>query len=115
MCIVFGCPTKISQDSDSQPARVCPRCHNAAVVSAKSRTWFELFFVPLFPFTSSRIWICGICNWEIPHQANYEPPLPGQVAPPGTYQPTAHPQPTYQPQPGPQVQPGHGYGAGQGK
>jgi len=44
--IVFGCPNKINQEGDGRPY-VCPRCNNAQVVEAKSRTWFELCWVPL--------------------------------------------------------------------
>ncbi|WFC94911.1 E2 ubiquitin-conjugating enzyme [Malassezia brasiliensis] len=44
--IVFGCPDKTSQEGDGTPY-VCPRCHNAQVVEAKSRTWFELCWIPL--------------------------------------------------------------------
>ena len=44
--IIFGCPTKTSQEGDGKPY-VCPRCHNAQVVEAKQRTWFELCWIPL--------------------------------------------------------------------
>lgn len=44
--IVFGCPDKTSQEGDGTPY-VCPRCHNAQVVEAKSRTWFEICWIPL--------------------------------------------------------------------
>ncbi|KAF8516905.1 hypothetical protein BU17DRAFT_50391, partial [Hysterangium stoloniferum] len=97
-----GCPTKISQDGE-QPGRICPRCSNVAVVSAKSRMWFELqvFFIPLIPMPSSNIWLCTICQWEVPHQQGYEPTLPGAGFHPGN---VAMPQ-----------QPQQGYGVGTGK
>ena len=38
----------------------------AAVQSAKSRLWFELFFIPLVPLKSKRIWVCPICQWTMP-------------------------------------------------
>ena len=44
--LVFGCPNKVHQEGDGTPY-VCPRCHNAQVVEAKSRTWFELCWIPL--------------------------------------------------------------------
>ena len=44
--IMLGCPDKIKQEGDGTPY-VCPRCHNAQVVEAKSRTWFELCWIPL--------------------------------------------------------------------
>ncbi|EIW72577.1 hypothetical protein TREMEDRAFT_25132, partial [Tremella mesenterica DSM 1558] len=47
-------------------------CHSASVVGASSRTWFEFFWIPLLPFTKSRIWICGICR----ECSSSIPPLP---------------------------------------
>ncbi|EPT05964.1 hypothetical protein FOMPIDRAFT_1137969 [Fomitopsis schrenkii] len=79
--IIFGCPTKIKADGDQTP-RVCPRCNNISVSSAKSRLWFELCWVPLIPMKSTRIWMCSICQWNIPLQQNWEPALPG-----GNFQP----------------------------
>ncbi|KAF8558410.1 hypothetical protein OG21DRAFT_1433128 [Imleria badia] len=72
--IVFGCPTKISP-SGNQGARICPRCHNASMFAAKSRTWFELCFVPLIPFRSRLVWMCGICQLQTEMQPGWEPPL----------------------------------------
>ncbi|KAF8509551.1 hypothetical protein JB92DRAFT_499350 [Gautieria morchelliformis] len=80
---------------------MCPRCNNAAVVSAKSRVWFELFFVPLIPMPSSHVWLCTICQWEVPHQQGYEPALPGPGFHPGQPPQLQPPQPVY------------GYGVGQ--
>ncbi|KIM87569.1 hypothetical protein PILCRDRAFT_815127 [Piloderma croceum F 1598] len=89
--IMFGCTTKIKPDGD-QPARVCPRCHNASVISANSRNWFELCFVPLVPMSSKHIWMCSICQWNVPLQQGWEPPVAGfqQQGPQGVhgYQPT---------------------------
>ncbi|KAA1474872.1 hypothetical protein DENSPDRAFT_841533 [Dentipellis sp. KUC8613] len=73
--IFFGCPTKIKPEGDQTP-RVCPRCHNASVMSAKSRTWFELCFIPLVPMRAQHIWICGICQWSVPLQPGWEPVVP---------------------------------------
>jgi hypothetical protein len=43
----------------------------AAVVSAKKKTNFELFCVPIFPLKSKRVWACGICQWMVPIQQGY--------------------------------------------
>ncbi|KAJ3928811.1 MAG: hypothetical protein NXY57DRAFT_964196 [Lentinula lateritia] len=51
----------------------------ASVFSAKSRTWFELFFIPLIPMNTKHIWMCGICRWVAPMG-------PGQWEPPIAYQ-----------------------------
>ncbi|KAF9001913.1 hypothetical protein BDQ17DRAFT_1244018 [Cyathus striatus] len=78
-----GCQTKITPEGDQTP-RVCPRCHNAAVIRAKSREWFEFFFIPVIPMSSKHIWICSICNWTLPVQAGWEPqPVASMVAPGG--------------------------------
>lgn len=97
--------------------------YSAAVISAKSRNWFEFCFVPLIPMNSTHVWLCSICQWQVPLQqgsvdfftsititASYnrlrwEPPIanagyqhPGQIFGGGpTYPPRQHPgyQPTY--------------------
>ncbi|KAH9934815.1 uncharacterized protein B0H18DRAFT_869216, partial [Fomitopsis serialis] len=76
-----GCPTKIKPDGDQTP-RICPRCNNVSVTSAKSRLWFELCWIPLIPMKSNHIWMCSICQWNIPLQSNWEPARPG-----GNFQP----------------------------
>ncbi|KAH9951306.1 hypothetical protein B0H21DRAFT_718393 [Amylocystis lapponica] len=80
--IIFGCPTKVKPDAD-QPPRICPRCNNAAVYSAKSRLWFELCFVPLIPMKAKHVWICSICQWSVPLQQGWEPAVPGYGFQPG--------------------------------
>ncbi|KAH7889844.1 hypothetical protein F5I97DRAFT_1941089 [Phlebopus sp. FC_14] len=99
--VIFGCPTKIKPEGN-QGSRICPRCHNdiAAMFAAKSRTWFELCFVPLIPLQSKHVWMCGICQLQTEMQPSWEPPL----AQPG-YQ---HPGSSYG---GPQ-NPGYGYHPG---
>ncbi|KAF7347144.1 hypothetical protein MVEN_01468800 [Mycena venus] len=107
MCIpiIFGCQDKLKAEGDST-SRICPKCNNASVHSAKATTWFELFWVPLIPFSSKHIWLCQICHWQAPHVAGqFEPSLPGGAPPGGPhYQPTymtappANPSNTYQPQ-----------------
>jgi len=84
--LVWGCPTKIHPEGDQTP-RICPRCNNASVISAKSRMWFEFCFVPLIPMRSSHIWLCTVCQWQVPHQQGWEPNrvganfVPGNVGP----------------------------------
>ncbi|KAJ4479498.1 hypothetical protein C8R41DRAFT_922713 [Lentinula lateritia] len=77
--LIFGCPTKVKPDGNEQTAHLCPKCNNASVFSAKSRTWFELFFIPLIPMNTKHIWMCGICRWVAPMG-------PGQWEPPIAYQ-----------------------------
>ncbi|KAI9638210.1 uncharacterized protein MKK02DRAFT_42598 [Dioszegia hungarica] len=77
--IICGFPTKISQDEDKQ-GRMCPRCNNASVVGASSRTRFELFWIPLIPFSKSHIWICSICQWQMKKGDGHDPQPPGAYA-----------------------------------
>ncbi|KAH7929776.1 hypothetical protein BV22DRAFT_1029170 [Leucogyrophana mollusca] len=98
----MGCPTKIKPDGD-QGARICPRCHNAAMFAAKSRTWFELCFVPLVPMNSKHVWMCSICQVQIDMQPGWEPPM----AHPGYQHPGQQSFPMGSPGPAPNV--GHGY------
>ncbi|ORY29359.1 hypothetical protein BCR39DRAFT_532500 [Naematelia encephala] len=81
LCIplIFGFPTKIHQDAP-EPGRACPHCHNASVVGASSRTWFEFFWIPLIPFPKHRIWKCGICQWEMRMGDGPDPQAPGAFA-----------------------------------
>ncbi|KIM49277.1 hypothetical protein M413DRAFT_59260, partial [Hebeloma cylindrosporum] len=58
-----GCNTKISPEGEDT-RRLCPQCHNVSVLSAKSTTWFELFWIPLLPISRKHIWVCGICQWS---------------------------------------------------
>ncbi|KAI1795991.1 hypothetical protein LXA43DRAFT_880933, partial [Ganoderma leucocontextum] len=72
---LVGCNNRTKPEGDQTP-RVCPRCHNAAVIRVKSRMWFELFFIPLIPMKSEHLWVCTICHWDVPLQQAWEPPLP---------------------------------------
>ncbi|KZT11414.1 uncharacterized protein LAESUDRAFT_671372 [Laetiporus sulphureus 93-53] len=92
--LVWGCPTKVHPVGDQTP-RVCPRCHNASVTSAKSRRWFEFCFVPLIPMRSERIWTCCICQWSVPIQPGWEPALPGPIPQPVPQNPWQQPPAAY--------------------
>ncbi|PWN30968.1 hypothetical protein BDZ90DRAFT_29934 [Jaminaea rosea] len=61
--VIFGCPNKIKQDDDHTPY-LCPKCHNPQLVKARSRTWFELCWIPLIPMKKHAIYICGICQFR---------------------------------------------------
>ncbi|KAJ6457236.1 hypothetical protein C8R45DRAFT_564584 [Mycena sanguinolenta] len=94
MCIpiIFGCGERLKAEGDST-TRVCPKCHNAAVRAARATTWFELFWVPLIPFSRKHVWLCQICHWRgAQGGGQFEPALAGS-APAGpqhmpSYQPT---------------------------
>ncbi|KAF8163150.1 hypothetical protein B0H34DRAFT_694269 [Crassisporium funariophilum] len=113
--VLFGCQTKISPEGD-QTARVCPRCHNAAVSSVKSKKWFEICFVPLIPMSSRHEWRCSICQWTVPTQQAWEPSMVSHAPlQPGMYY-GAQPgwQPSHNGSPGQHIQPpGYHQGPGQ--
>ncbi|CDZ97354.1 hypothetical protein [Phaffia rhodozyma] len=88
-----------NQEDGDNPPRICAKCNNASVLKCKSRTWFEAFCIPLFPFTNSHIYRCSICGWEVKQNAGFEPPIAGR-------------QPQYQP--GYAPNPNHGYPPNQG-
>ncbi|KAI0748004.1 hypothetical protein C8Q80DRAFT_1169550 [Daedaleopsis nitida] len=73
---VFGCPTRMRPEGDQTP-RICPKCHNISTIRVKSRMWFELCFVPLIPMKKEHLWVCTVCQWNIPLQQGWEPALPG--------------------------------------
>ncbi|SGZ26038.1 BQ5605_C024g09821 [Microbotryum silenes-dioicae] len=76
ICLQIGCSNRLSQEGDGQ-SRVCPRCHNAAVVQVKSTKCLEICCVPLVPLGSDHLWHCSICQWQIDQSAP-PPPLPQQ-------------------------------------
>ena len=48
----------------SAGARVCPNCGNRAEWSnVRVRTWFTLFFIPVFPYKTQRFAMCPICKY----------------------------------------------------
>ncbi|KIY65257.1 hypothetical protein CYLTODRAFT_424497 [Cylindrobasidium torrendii FP15055 ss-10] len=83
---IVGCSTKVKPDGNEQVMHVCPRCHNATVFAANKKTWFELFWIPLVPFSSKHVWMCSICHWAAPAgQGHPEPQIaynPSYVQPP---------------------------------
>ncbi|KAG8765020.1 hypothetical protein FRC20_008595 [Serendipita sp. 405] len=103
-CFVVGCGTDFDQKNDGI-ARICPKCHNAAVVRGTKKTYLEFCFVPLpfLPLSKKDIWLCPVCQWFL-STSRGEPQRVGgppayQQGPPGAY---------YQ-------QPGYGNYPGQGK
>ncbi|OWT36085.1 hypothetical protein J008_06423 [Cryptococcus neoformans] len=88
--LVCGFPEKFKQDNTpSQGGRMCPRCHNPAVVGGSTRTWFEFFWIPLIPFVKHHIWLCTICRWEMRQGDGPDPQPPNAYAqrppPPNSY------------------------------
>ncbi|KAF8630398.1 hypothetical protein AX15_002952 [Amanita polypyramis BW_CC] len=76
--MTVGCPTRYKAHADQQLPRVCPHCHNGALIAAKRTTWFELFFIPLVPISKKRVWLCHICHWSTPLVVGQDFPTAGQ-------------------------------------
>ncbi|KAF9532333.1 hypothetical protein CPB83DRAFT_847668 [Crepidotus variabilis] len=91
--ILFGCQTEIKPEGDMS-IRVCPRCNNGAVTSARSKQYFEICFVPVVPMSRKHIWICSICQWSHPRQDGSWEPM--TVQHPGYYPPQPPPQAYWQ-------------------
>lgn len=53
----------------------------ASIVAAKSKLWFEFFFVPIFPMSSDHIWICTICQFRAPLQTGCVALCPSHLLP----------------------------------
>src|SRR3954471_14214800 len=63
--LLFGTRGIVSNDSDSQPVQaVCPRCGQRAEIVGKTiRTWFTVFFLPVFPMGGiKRFSQCSNCG-----------------------------------------------------
>ncbi|KAG9318344.1 hypothetical protein JVU11DRAFT_432 [Chiua virens] len=69
-------PTEMrAQESVPDVTTCSSRTLQASMFAAKSRTWFELCFVPLIPFKSRKVWMCGICQLQTDMQPGWAPPL----------------------------------------
>jgi tetratricopeptide (TPR) repeat protein len=63
--LLFGTRPIISTDTSAAPVHtVCPRCGRRSDIVGKSyRTWFTLFFIPVFPVSGARRFSeCGTCG-----------------------------------------------------
>ncbi|MEO6436465.1 MAG: zinc-ribbon domain-containing protein [Tepidisphaeraceae bacterium] len=63
--LLFGTKAIVSDDPEARPiSAVCPQCGQRTDILAKRyRTWFTLFFLPLFPVSRSRAFSqCGNCG-----------------------------------------------------
>lgn len=62
---VFGSRNRVTNDGAAVPA-VCPKCRQQATLQNKAvRTWFTLFFIPVFPMGAKRQFCqCSNCNTQ---------------------------------------------------
>src|SRR5688572_13008963 len=67
--ILFGARTIVSDDSAAPPVHTaCPNCGRDVTMRARAhRTWFTLFFIPLFPVSGkTRFTECPSCGSQFP-------------------------------------------------
>lgn len=63
MFILLGFKTKSSKLG--QENRFCPNCNRQTIHSAMEISrWFDLFFIPLFPFSRQYLLRCNLCGME---------------------------------------------------
>src|SRR5206468_3037045 len=70
--LLFGTRPIISDDREAPPVNaVCPRCGQRADIAGKTvRSWFTLFFIPVFPVSGSRRFSqCTHCGAQFPVEA----------------------------------------------
>jgi len=70
--LLFGTRSMISDDRDARPVNaVCPRCNQRADIVGKTyRTWFTVFFIPIFPISGAqRFSQCSNCGAQFQVEA----------------------------------------------
>jgi tetratricopeptide (TPR) repeat protein len=66
--LLFGSRNIISNDSVPPVQTNCPRCGQAAEIIGRTyRTWFTIFFLPIFPMSGNRRFSeCSLCHAQFP-------------------------------------------------
>jgi tetratricopeptide (TPR) repeat protein len=66
--LLFGSRNIISNDNVPPVQTNCPRCGQAAEIIGRTyRTWFTIFFLPIFPMSGSRRFSeCSLCHAQFP-------------------------------------------------
>jgi hypothetical protein len=68
---IFGFGKRTVDYLGSGGTRVCPNCGNRAEwKTLRIRSWFTLFFVPIFPYKTETISMCPICEYGIPAESS---------------------------------------------
>ncbi|RSH80575.1 uncharacterized protein EHS24_009157 [Apiotrichum porosum] len=89
--LVPDSPNRLTRMRQSPVACVLIATTVTAVVGASSRTWFELCWIPLIPFSKKHIWLCTVCRWQMKKGDGYDPQVPQQGM--ATQQAAAYPPP----------------------
>ena len=68
---IFGFGKRTVAYLGSAGTRVCPNCGNRAEWSSlRVRTWFTLFFLPVFPYKTRYVATCPVCKYEVETDSN---------------------------------------------
>jgi hypothetical protein len=79
MFFIFGFGKRTANYLGSAGTHVCPNCHNRAEWSSlRVRTWFTLFFVPVFPYRTRCVTVCPVCKYEVERGGNLPTALLGR-------------------------------------
>jgi hypothetical protein len=63
---LFGFGKQTVDYLGSAGTRVCPNCSNRAEWSSvRIRTWFTLFFIPVFPYKTLTVALCPVCKYGL--------------------------------------------------
>lgn len=63
MFVIFGFGYKKSDDHQVSKSEHCFHCNNTSQwIASKSREYFSLFFIPVFPYKTTYSYRCPICN-----------------------------------------------------
>lgn len=63
MFILFGWGKRTFDHLGSAGTHLCPNCSNLAQWSfVRIRTWFALFFIPVFPYKTLYMNMCPVCK-----------------------------------------------------
>lgn len=66
----------------------CPQCRqNSFHTIVRSKRWFTLFFIPVFPFSKQTISRCNICGFQTAIDNNEADARMAQMPPPQYQQP----------------------------
>lgn len=61
--IIFGWGKKTVKDHGDTFPMECGNCNNKVFFKLVSvKTWFTLFFIPIIPYESKNLLMCGVCK-----------------------------------------------------
>ena len=66
MIILYGTKVKSKEIGQTKEVCSCGHCNNTSIWTLyNNRRWFTLFFIPIFPLSSTKFLECPVCGWGI--------------------------------------------------